>query len=83
MPRQCDGPLLDVAETKRAQLEELMMEGDLLEVALDETQHIWRILQACYSRAEPNRYADMEVSLTYVPSVVLCQLFSILLVISC
>ncbi|XP_012946958.1 lysine-specific demethylase 5A isoform X2 [Aplysia californica] len=62
MPRQCDGPVLDVAETKRAQLEELMMEGDLLEVALDETQHIWRILQACYSRAEPNRYTDMEVS---------------------
>lgn len=28
----------------RDQLEELMMEGDLLEVALDETQHIWRIL---------------------------------------
>jgi len=28
----------------RSRLEELMMEGDLLEVALDETQHIWRIL---------------------------------------
>ncbi|RUS89616.1 hypothetical protein EGW08_002634 [Elysia chlorotica] len=55
------GPLLDVAETKRAQLEELMMEGDLLEVSLDETQHIWRILQACYTRVEPNRYSDMEV----------------------
>ncbi|GFR98729.1 lysine-specific demethylase 5A [Elysia marginata] len=55
------GPLLDVAETKRAQLEELMMEGDLLEVSLDETQHIWRILQACYTRAEPNRYSDIEV----------------------
>lgn len=55
------GPLLDVAETKRAQLEELMMEGDLLEVSLDETQHIWRILQACYTRAESNRYSDIEV----------------------
>ncbi|GFN77384.1 lysine-specific demethylase 5a [Plakobranchus ocellatus] len=55
------GPLLNVAETKRAQLEELMMEGDLLEVSLDETQHIWRILQACYTRTEPNRYSDIEM----------------------
>lgn len=28
----------------REQLVDLMMEGDLLEVALDETQHIWKIL---------------------------------------
>ncbi|KAH9495294.1 Lysine-specific demethylase 5A [Bulinus truncatus] len=62
MPRTCEVPLLDVAETKRAQLEELMMEGDLLEVSLDETQHIWRILQACYSRSEPNRFSDLELS---------------------
>ena len=39
-----------------------MMEGDLLEVALDETQHIWRILQACYNI--PNRLNDSEVSLS-------------------
>ncbi|XP_059161364.1 lysine-specific demethylase 5A-like isoform X2 [Physella acuta] len=62
VPRTCEIPLLDVAETKRAQLEELMMEGDLLEVSLDETQHIWRILQACYTRTEPNRYSDVEAS---------------------
>lgn len=64
VPRTCEIPLLDVAETKRAQLEELMMEGDLLEVSLDETQHIWRILQACYTRTEPNRYSDVEVCLS-------------------
>ncbi|XP_013066570.2 lysine-specific demethylase 5A-like isoform X1 [Biomphalaria glabrata] len=62
LPRTCEVLLLDVAETKKAQLEELMMEGDLLEVSLDETQHIWRILQACYSRSEPNRFSDMEIS---------------------
>lgn len=40
------GPLLSLSDAVRAKLEELMMEGDLLEVSLDETQHIWRILQA-------------------------------------
>lgn len=39
-----------------------MMEGDLLEVSLDETQHIWRILQACYTCADTSRFSDMEVS---------------------
>ncbi|BFZ10485.1 hypothetical protein BsWGS_13524 [Bradybaena similaris] len=62
IPRTCEAPLLDVAETKRAQLEELMMEGDLLEVSLDETQHIWRILQACYTCADTGRFSDMEIS---------------------
>ncbi|CAB3371603.1 Hypothetical predicted protein [Cloeon dipterum] len=45
-------------ESTRTMLENLMMEGDLLEVSLDETHHIWRILNAsnpsqkqiCYDR---------------------------------
>ena len=40
-------------------LETLMLEGDLLEVTLDETQHIWRILQATEprrSRKYPGRF---------------------------
>ena len=45
VPRQAEWPLLDISDTMRAQLEELMMEGDLLEVTLDETQHIWKLLQ--------------------------------------
>ncbi|XP_030049892.1 lysine-specific demethylase 5C isoform X3 [Microcaecilia unicolor] len=44
-PRLC-GPVLELSETSRLQLEELMMEGDLLEVTLDEEQRIWRVLQA-------------------------------------
>ena len=48
LPRQLEStPVLELSELAKAQLEELMMEGDLLEVSLDETQHIWRILQAC------------------------------------
>lgn len=39
-----------------------MMEGDLLEVSLDETQHIWRILQACQPRSEDNRVVEFDVS---------------------
>ena len=41
-------------------LEELMLKGDLLEVSLDESQHIWRLLQA----TEPRRskeYPDLGV----------------------
>lgn len=37
-----------------------MMEGDLLEVALDETQHIWRILKHTYSHNDMRTYAPFE-----------------------
>jgi len=37
---------LHLREGTRFMLENLMMEGDLLEVSLDETHHIWRILHA-------------------------------------
>lgn len=56
VPRQLDSSppgasptVLELSDAARARLEELMMEGDLLEVSLDETQHIWKILQACSS----------------------------------
>ncbi|XP_057256222.1 lysine-specific demethylase 5C, partial [Pezoporus wallicus] len=45
LPR-LQGPVLELAEAARRPLEELMMEGDLLEVTLDEAQSIWRLLQA-------------------------------------
>ncbi|XP_045395000.1 lysine-specific demethylase 5D isoform X2 [Lemur catta] len=40
------GPVLELPEATRAPLEELMMEGDLLEVTLDENHSIWQLLQA-------------------------------------
>ncbi|XP_014675758.1 PREDICTED: lysine-specific demethylase 5C-like [Priapulus caudatus] len=52
VPRQLEAPTLELSPGGRAQLEGLMMEGDLLEVSLDETQHIWRILQACKPKDE-------------------------------
>ncbi|GFG38653.1 hypothetical protein Cfor_01675 [Coptotermes formosanus] len=59
VPRQLEQPVLALSEMARAQLEELMMEGDLLEVSLDETQHIWRILQATKPRQE-EKFPDFE-----------------------
>ena len=40
-------------------LETLMLEGDLLEVSMDETQHIWRVLQATEPRRS-KRYPDLN-----------------------
>merc|ERR1712062_233801 len=40
-------------------LEALMLEGDLLEVSMDETQHIWRVLQATEPRGS-KRYPDLD-----------------------
>lgn len=37
-----------------------MMEGDLLEVALDETQHIWRILSYMNTQNTMRKYKSLE-----------------------
>ncbi len=50
---------VDLSVKVVSDLEELMVEGDLLEVFMDETQHIWRLLQA----SEPRRsrpYPDLK-----------------------
>lgn len=52
VPRSLEPPVLELSPVAKARLEELMMEGDLLEVSLDETQHIWRILQATHPPSE-------------------------------
>uniref|UniRef100_A0A452UMJ3 [histone H3]-trimethyl-L-lysine(4) demethylase n=1 Tax=Ursus maritimus TaxID=29073 RepID=A0A452UMJ3_URSMA len=43
---QLTGPALELPEATRAPLEELMLEGDLLEVTLDENHSIWQLLRA-------------------------------------
>ncbi|XP_016075602.1 PREDICTED: lysine-specific demethylase 5D-like isoform X2 [Miniopterus natalensis] len=43
---QLTGPVLELPEETRVPLEELMLEGDLLEVTLDENYSIWQLLQA-------------------------------------
>jgi hypothetical protein len=44
------GPLIQLSRSTQEFLEELMMEGDLLEVTLDETVHLWQILNASRER---------------------------------
>lgn len=60
MPRSLEPPVLELSPGAKAQLEELMMVGDLLEVSLDETQHIWRILQATHLPSEDRFLHIME-----------------------
>ncbi|KAK7149111.1 hypothetical protein R3I94_008654 [Phoxinus phoxinus] len=60
VPRSLEPPVLELSPPATLQLEELMMEGDLLEVSLDETQHIWRILQATHPPAEDRFLQAME-----------------------
>lgn len=40
------GAVIELATLTKAQLEELQLEGDLLEVSLDQTHTIYRLLQA-------------------------------------
>uniref|UniRef100_A0A672IWN5 [histone H3]-trimethyl-L-lysine(4) demethylase n=1 Tax=Salarias fasciatus TaxID=181472 RepID=A0A672IWN5_SALFA len=61
VPRTLEPPVLELSPQAKAQLEELMMLGDLLEVSLDETQHIWRILQATHPPSEERFLQVMEV----------------------
>ncbi|XP_011267451.1 lysine-specific demethylase lid isoform X2 [Camponotus floridanus] len=49
-----------LSSNARLRLEELMMEGDLLEVALDETQHIWRILSHMNNHNTMRKYKSLE-----------------------
>uniref|UniRef100_A0A5F8G2F8 [histone H3]-trimethyl-L-lysine(4) demethylase n=1 Tax=Monodelphis domestica TaxID=13616 RepID=A0A5F8G2F8_MONDO len=60
VPRSLESPVLELSAGAKAQLEELMMVGDLLEVSLDETQHIWRILQATHPPSEDRFLHVME-----------------------
>uniref|UniRef100_A0A674BRB4 [histone H3]-trimethyl-L-lysine(4) demethylase n=1 Tax=Salmo trutta TaxID=8032 RepID=A0A674BRB4_SALTR len=62
VPRSLEPPVLDLSPPAKAQLEELMMVGDLLEVSLDETQHIWRILEATHPPSEERFLQVMEDS---------------------
>lgn len=73
VPRSLEPPVLELSPSAKAQLEELMMVGDLLEVSLDETQHIWRILQATHPPSEERFLQVMEVSLFLVRTLLRFQ----------
>merc|ERR1711994_979431 len=52
-------PEIKLSQKSVNNLERLMMEGDLLEVSMDETQHMWRLLQAVEPRRS-RRYPDLN-----------------------
>ncbi|KAF5303761.1 hypothetical protein FQA39_LY09834 [Lamprigera yunnana] len=43
-PHACE-TIVQFSEEARRQLEDILMEGDLLEISLDETFHLWKLLQ--------------------------------------
>lgn len=51
---------IELSENARNKLEELMMEGDLLEISLDETSQIWKILSNTNSPSSVRKYAAFE-----------------------
>nr|CAD7428456.1 unnamed protein product [Timema monikensis] len=61
IPRQMGISPLILSEPIQSRLEKLMLEGDLLEVTLDETYHIWTILQ---NTKFGERLSDFEEEVT-------------------
>jgi len=51
--------VISLAPRTTQELETIMMEGDMLEVSLDEVTHIWRILQATPERRE-KKYPELD-----------------------
>lgn len=47
--KSTSGPLVELQQSTMDKIDELMMEGDLLEVSLDETQYLWRLSNASKS----------------------------------
>lgn len=54
---------LQLSTDIRQQLEELLMEGDLLEVSLDETLHLWKLLQTSRDPEKDVVLIDFDVSI--------------------
>ncbi|XP_043483616.1 lysine-specific demethylase lid isoform X3 [Leptopilina heterotoma] len=53
---------INLTDSIKSHLDDLMMEGDLLEVALDETHHIWRILSHTANPKSVRKYAALDES---------------------
>jgi len=60
MAKKMDGPIVDLDGDLVKVLEDLLLEGDLLEVSLDEVQYIWKVLQATPERRN-KQYPELGV----------------------
>lgn len=54
-------PLIQLDAKTKQKIDDLMMEGDLLEVSLDETQYLWRL----YSASKPDITDFDQIRSTY------------------
>lgn len=52
--------IVNLSEHARIRLEELMMEGDLLEITLSETSHIWLILSHTSNGNGVRKYGNLK-----------------------
>ncbi|XP_051508766.1 lysine-specific demethylase 5C isoform X2 [Myxocyprinus asiaticus] len=57
------GPVIELTPSTRTQLEELQLEGDLLEVMLDQTHTIYRLLQASSQPPQDALHTLIEIEL--------------------
>jgi len=60
VPRTMEEPPIALSQETLLRLQELMTEGDLMEVSLDETNVIWRVLQATKPQNLRSRCQDDE-----------------------
>ena len=64
-----------LSEEKRRQAEELMMEGDLLEVSLDETEQLWKLLLSHKSKEEQETQVCNLTSFSLCVPLLICISF--------
>ncbi|KAM6977585.1 lysine-specific demethylase 5C [Aplochiton taeniatus] len=57
------GPVVELSPATKSQLEELQLEGDLLEVSLDQTQTIHRVLQAASTPPTATLHTLIQIEL--------------------
>lgn len=62
---ECNEYQLSLSREIRQQLEDLLMEGDLLEVSLDETLHLWKLVQAARDPEKEITLVDFDVCILY------------------
>ncbi|XP_013866429.1 lysine-specific demethylase 5C isoform X2 [Austrofundulus limnaeus] len=58
-----NGRVVELSPSTRVQLEELQLEGDLLEVSLDQTQTIYRVLQAASDPPRETLHTLIQIEL--------------------
>uniref|UniRef100_A0A1B6DAW0 [histone H3]-trimethyl-L-lysine(4) demethylase n=1 Tax=Clastoptera arizonana TaxID=38151 RepID=A0A1B6DAW0_9HEMI len=60
VPRIWGEPPITISQVGLRQLENLMIEIDLMEVSMEETNYIWKLLQTTRSRSTYNRIPEFE-----------------------